>query len=95
MTPLFAKRLSVPTHVLVRELNGESVILNLESGNYFGLDEVGTRMIAALSTSDRIQAAYDVLAAEYNVDPDLLHEDIRVLIEKLVERGLVELHEAL
>ena len=79
----------------MRELDGESVILNLETGNYFGLDAVGTRMIAALSTSDRIQAAYDVLAAEYDADPELLRRDLEAFIEKLVDRGLVEIREAL
>jgi hypothetical protein len=94
MTRLFAKRLRVPAHVLVRELDGESVILNLDSGNYFGLDAVGTRMIAVLSTSDRIQGAYDILAAEYNADPERLGRDVETFIDGLVERGLVEVSEA-
>ena len=50
-----------PGHVLVRELEGESVLLNLDSEAYFGLDEVGTRMWAVLTTSPTIQAAYDEL----------------------------------
>ncbi len=94
MTGLFAKRLTVPAHVLVRELDGESVILNLDSGNYFGLDAVGTRMIAVLSTSDRIQRAYDILAAEYNAEPGRLGSDLETFIDGLVARGLVELTEA-
>jgi len=38
----FADRVAVPSHVLVRFLDGESVFLNLETERYFGLDETGT-----------------------------------------------------
>ncbi len=40
----FASRVAAPRHVLVRALDRESVLLNLETERYFGLDEVGTRM---------------------------------------------------
>ena len=40
----FADRAATPTHVLVRILDRESVLLNLETEQYFGLDETGTRM---------------------------------------------------
>lgn len=40
----FTARLSAPPHVLIRQVEGESVMLNLQNERYFGLDEVGTRM---------------------------------------------------
>ncbi len=84
-------RISAPEGVLVRELEGESVLLNLNSESYFGLDEMGTRMWAVLTASDSIQAAYESLLGEYEVDPDRLHKDLQALIEKLVENGLAEI----
>lgn len=74
----------------MRELDGESVLLNLQSERYFGLDEVGTRMWVALSRSESIQTAYEDLLSEYDVDAKLLHQDLESLIDKLVEHGLVE-----
>lgn len=88
----FASRVSVPNDTLFRELDGESVILNLTSERYFGLDAVGTRMWNVLTTSDSIQAGYEALLAEYDVDPDKLRLDIQELLEKLVAYGLVEIH---
>ena len=90
MTPTFSMRVSVPTDVLVRELDCESVLLNLESESYFGLDEVGTRMWSALKTTGSIEAAYEAVLAEYDVDPERLRHDLMELIGKLVEHGLVE-----
>jgi hypothetical protein len=83
-------RISVPADVLVQELQGESVILNVNSGRYFGLDEVGSRMWQALTTSPSIQAAHEVLLGEYDVDAEVLRRDFHDFVEKLVEQGLLE-----
>jgi hypothetical protein len=84
-------RVSVPAHVLVQELDGESVFLNLNSGRYFGLDEVGTRFWKVLATSASVQDAYETLLAEYEVDPETLRRDLLRLADDLVEQGLVEI----
>ena len=94
MTVSFDQRISVPADVLVQELEGESVLLNLKSECYFGLDEVGTRMWAVLSNSASIQQAYEALLAEYDVEPDVLRRDLLNLIDKLIEHGLVEIGNA-
>ena len=80
----------MPSDVLISEVGGESVLLNLKSERYFGLDEIGTRMWKALTTSDSIQMAYESLLAEYDVEDDRLRQDMDELIEKLVEQGLME-----
>lgn len=90
MAITFAMRVTVPSDVLMQELDGESVFLNINSGCYFGLDEVGTRMWQVLTTSESIQAAYEVLLAEYEVDAEMLRRDVQELVEKLREQGLVE-----
>ncbi len=86
----FTARVKVPAHVLVQEIGGESVLLNLENERHFGLDETGTRMWTALVTEGSIQAAYERLLGEYDVDAEKLRADIQDLLEKLVEHGLVE-----
>ncbi|MGA9381236.1 MAG: PqqD family protein [Phormidium sp.] len=85
----FAMRVSVPEDVLIRELDGESVILNLKSERYFGLDQVGTRIWEVLSTSETIAAAYQTLLLEYDVVPEQLQSDLNILLEQLVEHGLI------
>lgn len=79
--------------VLVRELEGESVLLNLNSECYFGLDEVGTDMWRALTTSESVEAAHQKLLAQYEVDTERLRQDLNELIEKLVEQGLIEIRD--
>ena len=47
----FTNRATVPGHVLVRHLDGESVLLNLDTEKYFGLDAMGSRMFVLATTS--------------------------------------------
>ena len=56
----FGASISVPDCVLVRDLDGESVALNLHTERYYGLDEAATRMWTVLTTSLDIQAAFEV-----------------------------------
>jgi len=90
MSISFAERLVLPEDVLISNVEGESVLLNLNSERYFGLDEVGTRMWIRLIGADSIQAAYEELLAEYQVDHERLRRDLRKLISQLVGSGLLE-----
>jgi hypothetical protein len=87
----FTDRLKVPDDVLISGLQTESVILNLDSERYFGLDEVGTRMMSVLTSADSIQAAYETLLEEYDVEGEVLRQDLTAIIEQMVEQGLVEI----
>ena len=91
MSISFAERLILPEDVLISNVEGESVLLNLNSERYFGLDEVGTRMLSVLTTSNSIQTAYEVLLEEYEVENETLRDDLAELIDRLVDQGLLEI----
>ncbi len=86
----FSDRVKVPEEVLISNLQDESVLLNLESERYYGLDSVGTRILSVLTTSDSIEAAYNTLVQEYDVDADVLRQDLLALVESLVNQGLIQ-----
>ena len=90
MNDLFNKKITVPAGVLRRELSGESVILNLQTESYFGLDEVGSEMWKALTASPSIELAFNALAENYDVDPERLRLDLDAYIQKLVALGLLQ-----
>lgn len=89
MTISFSDRVTVPDDVLISHLQEESVILNLDSERYFGLDDVGTRFLSVLTTSESIEAAYERLRDEYDVDPQVLRGDLLALVENLLDQGLL------
>ncbi|MBN2547783.1 MAG: PqqD family protein [Anaerolineales bacterium] len=86
--------LHVPKDVLFHELAGEAVLLNLVTGKYYGLDEVGTRMWMLLSEHKQIEPAYQALLDEYEVEPERLQSDLLKLADDLVAHGLLALNEA-
>ncbi len=87
---VFSDRVVVPAHVLVRHLDGESVLLNLETEKYFGLDGTGTRMWELTTHSPSIEAAYGRLSEEFDVAPDVLRNHLAELLGQLVDHGLLK-----
>lgn len=83
-------RVIVPSHVLVRVLDKESVLLNIETERYFGLDETGTRMWQLVTAAPKVEVAYQQLLDEYDVEPELLRENLTDLLARLVENGLLQ-----
>ncbi len=90
LTVSFTERATAPAHVLVRFLDQESVLLNLETEQYFGLDETGTRMWQLVTDSPNIDTAYQGLLAEFDVEPELLRSNLTELLGQLVENGLLQ-----
>ena len=86
----FSDRVVVPVHVLIRHLDGESVLLNLETEKYFGLDATGTRMWKVATESESIEAAYATLLQEFEVEPETLRANLAELIARLIDNGLLK-----
>ena len=82
-------RVSVPAGVHAREFDGELVVLDLQRGDYFGLDEVGARAWAELARGRSPRQVAALLSGEYNVDEARVLADVRTLVQTLLERGLV------
>ena len=93
MSISFSDRVKIPDDVLISKLQEESVILNLDSERYYGLDDVGTRILAVLTTSESIEAAYQTLLKEYDVDPQVLRQDLVELVQNLIDQGLIQINQ--
>ena len=85
----FLERLTVAPDVLFRVVGDEGVLLNLNTTLYLGLNPVGTRMWNALTSAGSIQAAYDTLLAEYEVEPAQLRADLEEFIQRLLGQKLI------
>jgi hypothetical protein len=83
------KTLTVPEHVMSRQVGEETVILDLGSGTYFGLDPVGARIWQLLSGGSTVDHIVTTLMGEYDVLQEHLQQDVQSLVSDLVARGLV------
>jgi hypothetical protein len=72
-------------------LDDEVAILNLESGMYFGLDEVGAFIWQALSEPRAMSEICSMILDKFEVDNVACKADVLSFLTKLEKAGLVEL----
>lgn len=83
------ERWAVNPAVVFRELDGEGVLLNLDSGVYFGLDAVGMRVWTLLLEHGATGPVCAQMEREYEVGLEVLEEDVRRLVSELRDKGLI------
>lgn len=92
MTPISEhSKLSSPDHVLMRKARGETVLLNLDNEQYYGLRGVGTRLWDLVEAGTRFSEAIDSLLEEFDVDRATLTTDLAELLDDLQQNGLVHI----
>lgn len=90
MAIAFDSTISISPDVMVRKVGEESVLLDLKTERYLGLDDVSARFWELLTSGGSIQSAYETLLAEFEVDPERLSQDLDDFVQELIQFGLVE-----
>lgn len=72
------------------DMGGELVILDLDSGTYYGLDEIGAAIWNAIEQPSSLVAIREAIMSEYDVDAATCERDVRAFIERMRGAGLVE-----
>ena len=71
-------------------MEGETIVLQLESGTYFSLNEVGVTVWNALDEARTVNDLKERVLAEYNVEDAQCSADIRALLEDLLKEKMIE-----
>ena len=87
-TLTLASVVTIDPDVTFRELDGEIVILNLETGVYFGLDRVGARIWRLIEDHGSLGTVLSALRSEYDATPAVLEHDLLDLVGDLCAKGL-------
>lgn len=75
--------------VMYAELDGEAVLLNIETGVYFGLDPLGTQIWQSLAEGVDPDEIIERLLDEYEVERSRVQADVRAFLENLQRNGLI------
>jgi lipoate-protein ligase B len=86
-------RVRLAEDVLMQKVGDDAILLNLNTENYFTLDEVGTRIINTLQESDSVKQAIGKLVGIYEVDESKLTSDAIRLVEECEQHGLLQVTE--
>jgi hypothetical protein len=87
----FEQSVKLSPDALFQEVSGETVIMDMASETYFGLDAVGTRVWQLMRAHTQLQHVFDTLLQEYEVEAAVLEQDLAHLLLKLEEAGLITL----
>ena len=94
LTPALAAvlraRVSIPDHVVFRSFVQETVLLNLQTGRYHGVNPTGGRMLEVLQQRGSVAVAAEQLAQEYGQPLEEIQRDLCGFCADLAKRGLIE-----
>jgi hypothetical protein len=88
---LLDKTIRVPQHVVYRSFPSETVVLNLQTGKYHGLNPTAGRMLEAVERAGSVRDAASGVAAEFGQSQSAIERDLCDLCHALLERGLAEI----
>jgi hypothetical protein len=88
---LLTSRIRVPHHVVYRSFPAETVVLNLHTGKYHGLNATAGGMLEALERASCVRDAAVAVAESYEQPQAIVEQDICQLCNALLARGLIEL----
>ncbi len=84
------KKITFADTIFAQEVDDEMVLLDMNSENYFGLDEVGTAIWQAMEKDKSLQEVLDSLLQEYEVESDVLEKDLIRFVNQLLDNQLIE-----
>ena len=82
-------RVQIQDGVLFQELQGEAVLLNLKTGVYLGLNQIGTRIWQLLQEDGALSRVLEVMLQEYDVTQETLAQDLLNLVGQMEKQGLL------
>lgn len=90
MTGKLPQKITVPEDVHIEQIDEESVLLNMQTEEYFQLNETGTRMFDLIQQHDNPAEILEILTEEYDTEQSRLKKDLLQLIQELQKHGLVQ-----
>lgn len=94
VSPNVDQKVRISNDILFRELEGEAVLLNIQTGIYFGLDPLGTKIWQLFQKKYSIEEVSKSIRNDYEVDAQSCREDILNFTASLQKNGLIDVYEA-
>ena len=90
---IFRLKIEVSPDVMFQQVSGETVILDLRSESYFGLDRTGTRIWELIQEGNTPSEILRIMVTEFDVEPEQLKQDLAEHLQSLEQAGLIVMKE--
>ena len=81
---------SLSKNVLAQDVVSETVLLDMDQGTYFELNEMGSEMLKRLRELGDPKRVVASLLDDYEIEEETLAQDLRELLGQLERHGLVK-----
>ncbi|ANF95853.1 lasso peptide biosynthesis PqqD family chaperone [Paenibacillus bovis] len=88
------QKITQNSNYIASDMNGEKVMLDIESGKYYNLGAIGGRIWDISEKPVTVDEIVAVLVQEYDVAQDVCKQQVSVFVEKMLQEGLVEVNGA-
>ena len=86
-----SSKIVVSKDVVSCDLGGETAMLDMKEGIYYGLNEMGTIIWEYIQEPITLQEIVDKILVEYEVDEETCYRDLVELVEEMSKNGLVKI----
>ncbi len=76
--------------VVFRDLDDEMIIMDMNTGKYFGLNETGAKIWALLDKYQKPKKVIDELLTEYNLSEDECEREVKQFLQAILNKGLID-----
>ncbi len=80
--------------IISGDVDGETVMMSIEGGNYHSLNETGSRIWDLLENSSTVGRIIDALKDEYETEPEVITREAYRFLEQLLERGIIQIDDS-
>ncbi len=87
-------KLRISDEVISQEIDGEIILLDMQGEEYFGLNEVGTRVWQLLKKPTNLEKLFSIMKKEYDVKENILRDDLNDIVTQLLSAGLIKKEES-
>jgi hypothetical protein len=77
--------------IVFNEMDGETIMMSIENGEYYGMNSMGTRIWRLLSTPKRVSDICDTLLPDFDVTQEQCSKDVLLCLNKMAEKGVVKI----
>lgn len=88
------QKITQNSNYIASDMNGEKVMLDIESGKYYNLGAIGGRIWDISEKPVTVDEIVAVLVQEYEVEPEVCKQQVSTFVEKMLQEGLVEVNGA-
>ena len=77
--------------IIFSEMDGETVMMSIEKGEYYGINPIGSRIWGLLDSPKKVSELCDTLLPDYDVTPEQCAQDVLSFLNRMAEKGIIKI----